>query len=565
MKQQSGWMKQCLYVAIVCCGFVTAQAAHYGTDRENSVTKEWDRRAPGAAEESLSHRRKTLLLKRKLIQLQGRIEQESESSEGFLKDTARVITDVMRLCEELGVDTAGIDWKDLQEGVAQGRAGSSICPGLCSKISQILVKVCDIDENLVSDERCVLPIEDADLPFTTVIGNSYEVVEPLAHSAGGTAITIVEGVTVDMCGHQLSVDTSTTAFEFTGAQGTLRNGNILTDGTAIAVDLSAAAASQGIIENISVHVTGSTTDAIVADAQEVWMRDISVRLDAGATGRCILAEQTTLIDGFFLSVLNTGGTLAALETTTTGELLGGVTMRRGEVEYLRTGATAEAIHIRNAIGGESPDAFAEDILIRTSGMSRGVFVEGTGGSTEASEVTLRRLDILSDAVTGIGISIDGARVAIWDCVITSYLEGIHWESAIGYARGNTTFECLTGYSILTAPVIMECNAAINSDTAGFSISTASGRDVILRDNRSVRDSSGGAAGTGFVVAAASTDVTLINNTATGHATGISDAGATTVLIANNKAVGNTADYAGVINTFSAAALTTQAFWHNATP
>jgi len=429
-----------------------------------------------------------------------------------------------------------------------------------------------------SGTACHLPIFQASLPFTaSTDGVSYIVVGPLSHTGSSPAITVsADGVTINMCGHALTATSmSTDVISITGSQLTLMDGTIQTDGSGTGVALSTAA-TETTLRNININVTGGSSDAIVNEASAVQLFNISVQLDSSALGRGIYIKGTnsgTTLSGFIIDILNTTGSgLPAIHTETAGNDSAPTVIENGVIHTQRDDvgsfANQSAILLTRPSGTDAPAVVVQDVAIRTVDNNRGVYV--LGGGDDLSTTCLRNLTLRSNSGSSTGILITNTQTAVQACQLESYDVGIEVDTSDAVTLSdNVVINSTTGYLIENVNSMeLKRNSAFECSSFGFSVSgpTTRSTDVYLGENSSINLSSGGLVGTGFSIAATCDRVTLEKNFAQGHATGFSQAGGATVLLVSaNNAVNNTTNYSGVSNTFSHAALTTQEYWHNATP
>lgn len=519
-------------------------------------------------------REKMQSLKNKLICLRRDMADTSQEAEGKIRAARATMCDIKELCTELGIETPDVDWNAVQEELAQRVLGSA-CAGLLKTIDSTLTKLCGITPPVPgANSNCFRPITQGSLPLTaSTAGESYLVMEPLTHSGSSSAITVsATGVTIDLCGHQLSSTSTAAAIAITGTQVRVTNGNIETNGAAEAITLSTTA-SCGEIDNVSIHVTGGSADAIVNEADVVRITDLSIQLDTAALGRGVYmmgATSSTFLNRFIIGIDNiTGSGLPAIHSESSGLVTVGALITDGVIRTRRNDsgsfANQSAIFLTRPSGTTVPAAFIDNVAIRTEENNRGVYLLGGGGVE--SNCCLRNLNLRSNnnANTSVGILVDQAQAVVEQCHVENYNEGIKLDTVVrGSVRDSVVRESTTAYVVDSSnAVALTRNAAFNNTTAGYSVVTTT--DVALCDNNTVNTTIG--TSRGITIAADCSRVSVESNVAANHFVGIEDLGATTVAFVNNSAINNTTNYSGVINTVSLAALGTppEGYWHNVTP
>ena len=496
------------------------------------------------------------------------------------QEPEKIVEDIKQLCDKLGIDDGGMDWQELALCLSEGPLVRS-CNAVCSNVVDILAKVTFLKMNM--GPVCGIPIQTIDLPFTaSIAGQTYVVTEPLTHTGGTSAITILAtGVIIDMCGHRLATTTMTApAIQLTGTYATIKNGFIETDGSSDAINI-AVAATDAIIENMAFLVTTGNGHVISSlGPVRPYIHNVDINMPNVGTGSAIFFSDPGVtekssgvhIDGFSISTDRATEKVSPAIYIQTSFI--DTSIKNGSIIWGGSSACEGAIVLDGVVNFGS-GILVQDIYIREGGNS-GLRIEFSNVNS-MSGILVKGLVVESNnsfgfTGTNLGIVLGNSASSgtIEDCIcferLTSFsIQGTEFVLSNNLVKGGTTgydilsfdnvlrnnsafdcdtgFSCNSGYCILQNNGTIDCligfstsntssyytleyNKVINS-TTGFQILDTS--QITLRDNKVVGTT------TGFNITTAQ-DVILENNSANKGDTGFGLLGVTTAVVRNNIAI-----------------------------
>ena len=467
-----------------------------------------------------------------------------------------MVAEIKRLCTKLGVNDQGIDWQELSLCLNQEPGTSVSHRSLCTKIDQILMKVCDILMDLTGGMGFGIPITQADLPITlSTNGQAYAVVEPLTHTGATPAITIAgDCITLDMREHCLDVTAMTAAaIQLTGTNATVQNGSITTDGSDSAINI-ASSASYATIEKMGMLASAGSADLVSSPGPEyATMTATSFAVAPGFSGSAIAfgpgTSTGTEISDVDISGSNVGPAPAiAIADSNVFRCVSVFCSWKSGVAVV----TPAAIWVDAS--GNQPSATITDTYVQGGGDAAVQM-----GATNIYGVSLKGLVIDSSVITVFGNN-DGIVIqgsfdgSIEDCLCISRRKGFvissgsaryilknnkaiscdtGFESSGGQItlKNNDTVNCLVGYSMISSDdYILDSNSANKGDAsnpASSAFSLVGVNNAVLKNNIAVNYYNG------FLMDVTSSRVTFESNTTNRCESGF-DLSGTDIIVENNS-------------------------------
>ena len=492
------------------------------------------------------------MLEQKLDQLQSIMNDEACSAsqvQKLQKLQNCFVPDCQALCENAGIDSRLIDWESIQLFLNKEEGSSPACTRtictLKSNINTILQKACDIlaGGGGGGGGSCGIPVKQADLPLVIAAGTDdgkrYFLTESIVITGqAAPSITITaSGVTFDLCGFTITHNTNTAPiFEISGNQVIVKNGHLYSTGTTASPIDVLSAAKQTLLENLHfMAVTGSAPagGTIRYAGDQTLIRNVSMYFDISGAAPAIARDTAATatigmvdIDGFDL-YYNSGSSGGGA----TGDAIaveGRSTIKNSIIRFEDAGALiATGVHVQsNGVAGQSA-AVIDNVVVQISGTNvgnTGLLLDYLSVGDLLLSYMIKDSTVYTNAI-GINVVFDPGTTSgtRFGAIVNSRVEGavgatmgIRVSGNVTEVRDNQVINCNIGYLFTATNLTAERNSADACTAISFSMD---GVNQIIRQNTALGI---GGSGTGYVVSATSSGISVEENDSVNHGVGFSD-------------------------------------------